>query len=48
MIRHVLLMLALVAVFAAVGCATDRGSQTWAHPVASADSGSGGSCPSCH
>lgn len=48
MIRHTLLLLALVAVFAVAGCATNRGSQSWAPPVAPfGDGGGGGSCPSC-
>lgn len=45
MIRQMFLMLALAAVFAAAGCATDSGSRSW-DPLAS--SSSGGSCPSCH
>lgn len=47
MIRHVLLMLALAAIFAAVGCATESGARSW-DPPASSSSPSGGSCPSCH
>jgi len=46
MIRHMFLMLALVAVFAVVGCATNRGGPAWAPPSVPGSSG-GGSCPSC-
>jgi len=51
MIRHLFLMLALITVFAAVGCATNRGGPTWAPPSVPGSfgggGGGGGSCPSC-
>jgi len=50
MIRYTILLLALVAVFAAAGCATNRGGETWAPPASpfsGGGGGGGGSCPSC-
>lgn len=48
MIRYLCFILAAVAVFAAAGCASDRGgSYSSAAPSFNSGSSGGGSCPSC-